>query len=463
MQVRTARGVMTRLGAAIVLAIAATVAAMTAGAPVEAQESCPPLPADSFGAHFAWVAGKGTGNTGPVQHAQLPSGVTQINVSAMGGWGGQDAGSFDGGPGGAVDVTFNVPEQSCLDVVVGQYGVDDGGSGWWRGGARGETKGRGKDGSGGGGGTLVAVNGVVLAIAGGGGGSGGNAATHGNGGGMGGAGGHPVADDGQAGRGAFGGDGGAGGGNRGSLGESGSHQNSSSDGAGAGGGGGGGVELGGAKGGIGDDHSGLFGGGGGAGGGDSFLGAGAISPTWHVNPGPCPYPSTPSTCNGSVTVSWLRNSSGLIVPLHPAALPLLPVSQSVPLTPALSPVYPAVSVLPDDLIPDTGPARGRGSAAAVASRKINPVITATVGPSLVQPAPLTFSLYQRRRGKWRLANTFAAQATPANDTNLPVTLPRKVRRAIRRAHRLQSAERLRLDVFDQQTGRRISSHQLTFG
>jgi hypothetical protein len=453
---------MRRLGAAAALAAVATAAAITGGARVDAQVSnCPPLPPDSFGAHFAAVDGKG--NTGPVQHAQLPSGVTQIHISALGGWGGQDTGSYDGGPGGAVDVTFDVPELSCLDVIVGQYGFDDGGAGWWRGGDRGQTKGRGKDGSGGGGGTALFVNGAPLAIVGGGGGSGGNAATDGNGGGMGGAGGHPVADDGQAGRGDFGGTGGRGGGSDGSLGESGSHQNSGKNGAGAGGGGGGGVELGGAKGSIGGEQSGQFGGGGGAGGGDSFLGVGAISPIWHINPGPCPFPNHPATCNGGLTVSWLRNSSGLIVPLHPAALPLLPVTQSVPITPATSPVYPAVSVLPDDLIPGKGSSRGRGSAAVAASRKINPVIAATVGPSLDQPVSLGFSLYERRRGKWRLARTFVAQATPAGDTSFPVTLPPKVRRAITRAHRRQTAERLRLDVFDEQTSQLISRHQLTFG
>jgi hypothetical protein len=458
-----------RIGIAAVCAGAiALVACLPGGvsAQVEGSPCGKPLPPDAFGVHFAYVNSKSS--PVPAQLVELPSDVTRIHVSVTAGWGGQYKGTGHGGPGGALDATLTVPAHACVRVWVGGYGHSGGGEGVSHGGARGRTDGPGSDSGGGGGSTMVAANGTVEVVVGGGGGGGGNGTSRGQWGGLGGAGGTPNGSDGADGDTVYGGRRGRGGSQLNANGESGAHNISTSYSGGMGGAGGAGAAIpgtaalvtkagGSARDGL-PDESGYGAGGGGGGGGNSYVAAG-VEGSWHHNPGPCPIGKTPATCNGSVTISWLRNSSGLIVPLHPAALPLVPTQQSVPLTPNTPstnltppllpvngvplPVYPAVRILPTDLTP---------------AKK--PVILASIGPGPDQPVSLRFLIFHRRHGKFRLVRTFTAVAVPSGPTEFRVKLPAKVSRAIRRSK--GHGERLRLDVYLGSTGQRISRHQLTF-
>lgn len=220
-----------------------------------------------------------------VQTCTVPSGVSSLTVTVIGGQGGTCTDCGAGGQGGEVIATLPVKAGDTVRVWVGQQGQPQGGSGLASGGARGTSPSpNAYNGAGGGGSSAVAIGtsdtAVPLVVAGGGGGGGGNGAA-GNlsgAGGPGGAGGNPATNGARGqdsksgtvygrGGGGAGGSGGQAGGPDGAQGESNALFS-------AGGGGGGGLLRGGAGG-----HSangGAFGvavggGGGGGGGGDSSV------------------------------------------------------------------------------------------------------------------------------------------------------------------------------------------------
>ncbi|MBV5348625.1 hypothetical protein JZU61_03055, partial [bacterium] len=165
----------------------------------------------------------------------VPSGITTINITAVGGTGGsggQDCGNGcgynPGAPGGYVSNTYSVSSGTSISISIGSNGSNGssnvsgtgggaGGTGYKSGGRGGNTGGTGASGGGGGGGGATAVYGSGLeVIAGGGGGGGGRCNTAGSGtagststGGGSGGGGYQGADSGGDGAGGGGGGGGA--------------------------------------------------------------------------------------------------------------------------------------------------------------------------------------------------------------------------------------------------------------
>jgi len=291
---------------AVVLAAAAV--ALTAGAAPAPADDCAGQ-APGAGATFAY--------TGAVQHVRTPEGVSQMAVEVLGGHGGVKADSAPGGAGGLLTATLPVVGGECLDVYVGQYGVDDGGWGWGFGGNMGASLG-GFNGGGGGGASAIVRAGAALAVAGGGGGGGGDGRYEFGGtgfpGGAGGAGagrtgpGDWTGQDGQdapdesdvaGGQGGWGHDGRNGG--------SGEHAGAGFDGGGGGGGGGAYGGQGGASY-YGDYQTYSFVGGGGGGGGSSAAGSTATDVVASIANQPCPVDGSPA-CDGTVTLTWV---------LHPA-------------------------------------------------------------------------------------------------------------------------------------------------
>jgi hypothetical protein len=130
----------------------------------------------------------------------VPSGITELTVTVIGGHGGSCPNCGPGGSGGETIASLPVKEGDPIRIWVGQHGQDAGGWGLAPGGSRGTAGFGGYDAAGGGGASGVGIGTTdsitPLVVAGGGGGAGGNGAgVSGYGaGGAGGAGGNPAAD-----------------------------------------------------------------------------------------------------------------------------------------------------------------------------------------------------------------------------------------------------------------------------
>jgi len=296
---------------ALLAAVAAmAVSATAAWAPAAAwADTCPSPPS---GDHIDFE------DVGSFQ-LRVPAGVDRVTIDARGGHGGQEDRTGAGGRGGVARATVAVTPGECLDVIVGDYGYPDGGSGLGAGGARGtQSLPSAYNGAGGGGASAVLRGSTPLVVAGGGGGGGGQgefthypggsggdgaggggAGTPGGGDGMtaplvpippitGGTGGAPVLGDHQ--------------------GQQGEDAQADTPFLGAGGGGGGGAQ-GGSAGGVfapasGQDYLRTYGGGGG-GGGSSYAAPGAKDVSFTVADAPCPPGGGPAACHGAVSLSWI--------------------------------------------------------------------------------------------------------------------------------------------------------------
>lgn len=127
---------------------------------------------------------------------QVPSGVTAVAMYAVGGHGGTEENSAEGGRGGWVQATLAVNPGDVLTYGVGCYGEGHGGWGYLdsSGGKHGVANSDlSYDGGPGGGATVIEHNGEIVVVAGGGGGGGGEAAMV-DGSGKGGDGGLPPQD-----------------------------------------------------------------------------------------------------------------------------------------------------------------------------------------------------------------------------------------------------------------------------
>ena len=240
------------------------------------------------------------------EYFTVPADVTWLQVEAYGGYGGGNEPTGAGGAGGQVSTVIPVQQGQQLAISAGSYGGAHGACGWAAGGDRGYADGGddyGRDGYGGGSASAVldydSSNNSVspLVVAGGGGGGGGNGHHAGGYGGTGGSGPNGTAQGGHNGHGEGSGDGGSGGGEAGTHGGSGDSVDAGL--GGAGGGGGGGYPYAGSGGGSGSE-----GGGGGGGGGRSWV-IGTGQQTQYSTAGnSCPWPDSPSSCNGQVTLTW---------------------------------------------------------------------------------------------------------------------------------------------------------------